>query len=148
VIHTGGAVLTALGPLAANSNSSGGSSLGAFLPIILLVGVFYMFIIRPQRNRAKQAAENRRNVAPGVEVQTTFGMFATVVAVEDDAIVLEIAPGVHSRFSPQVVARVITPVDEDEADGEPETVDAPAAEAPADEVAHGPSAEQSAPAKA
>jgi hypothetical protein len=43
---------------------------------------------------------------------------------------------------------VITPVDEDEADGEPETVDAPAAEAPADEVAHGPSAEQSAPAKA
>lgn len=134
MIHTGGAVLAALGPFAASSSSGGSSSLGAFLPIILLVGVFYLFIIRPQRNRAKQAAENRRNIAPGVEVATTFGMFATVVAVEDDAVVLEIAPGVHSRFSPQVVARVITPVDEDDAEAESDAADAPASDAPADDA--------------
>lgn len=133
MIHTGGAMLTALSPFAADS--SGGSSLGAFLPIILLVGVFYLFIIRPQRNRAKQAAETRRNIAPGVEVQTSFGMYATVVAVEDDAVVLEIAPGVHSRFSPQVIGRVLTPVDESEDgsddDGNDVADDAPAAEPPA-----------------
>ena len=125
MIHTGAAVLAALGPEAAQAASnSGGSALGAALPIILLVGVFYLFIIRPQRNRQKQMLETRRNLEPGVEVLTSFGMYATVVSIEDDGVILEIAPGVHSRFSQQVVARVLTPESDEPVDSvEPDDVD-------------------------
>ena len=40
---------------------------------------------------------------------TTSGLFATVSSVEDDAVVLEVAPGVHSRYAKQAVLRVINP---------------------------------------
>jgi preprotein translocase subunit YajC len=38
---------------------------------------------------------------------TTAGLFATVVAVEDDAVVLEIAPGVTSRWNKAAISRVL-----------------------------------------
>ena len=111
MIHTALAVAT----FAANNNgksTGSGSALSTFLPLILLVVVFFFLIIRPQRRRQQQMQQVQRTLEPGAQVQTTFGMFATVVAVEDDAIVLEVAPGVHARFLPAVVARVITPVEE------------------------------------
>lgn len=103
--------LTALGTLAATTNKSSGGSPLSFLFPLLLVGAFYFLLIRPQRNRAKQSQQMRQELAPGVEVLTTFGLYATVIAVEDSAVVLEVAPGVHSRYSPQVVSKVLTPAE-------------------------------------
>lgn len=119
MIHISASALSALGPLAASKTTNGSSTVSTLLPIILLIAVGYFIIIRPQRNRQRKLAETRRQLEPGVEVLTTFGMYATVVAVEDSAVVLEVAPGVQSRFSPQVVGRVLTPV------SEPDPVDAP-----------------------
>ena len=48
---------------------------------------------------------------------TTTGMFATVIAVEDDAVVLEIAPGVEARFVSQAIGQVI-PDDVEDVDDE------------------------------
>lgn len=110
MIHVSAAALSALGSLAATKSTAGSSSVSTLVPIVLLIAVGYFLIIRPQRNRQRKLAETRRQLEPGVEVLTTFGLYATVVSVDDGAVVLEVAPGVHSRFSPQVVGRVITPV--------------------------------------
>ncbi|MEW9531297.1 preprotein translocase subunit YajC [Microbispora sp. NPDC049125] len=95
----------------------GNSPLGTFLPLILLVVVFYFLLIRPQRKRQQEALQMQNSLTPGARVMTTTGLFATVAAVEDDDVVLELAPGVETRWVKASIGRVLTPVDsEPEAD--------------------------------
>ncbi|HEX2499317.1 MAG: preprotein translocase subunit YajC [Actinomycetes bacterium] len=90
-------------------SSGGGGALGILLPLALMFGIFYFLIIRPARNRQRQAVQVQSSLSPGVEVMTTAGLFARVSSVEDDVVVLEVAPGVHSRYAKQAIMRVITP---------------------------------------
>ncbi|MFI0421956.1 preprotein translocase subunit YajC [Spongiactinospora sp. 9N601] len=102
----------------------GGSNLTSFIPLILLVVVFYFLLIRPQRKRQQEQLRMQNSLAPGSRVMTTAGMFATVVAIDDEDVILEIAPGVEGRFVKAAIGRVITPVteehDEKDVDGEDE----------------------------
>ena len=81
--------------------------LAGLLPLVLVLVVFWLFIIRPARNRQRELARTQQGLVPGQQVMTSAGLFATVVAVEDDAVVLEVAPGVHSRYARQAVVRVL-----------------------------------------
>lgn len=97
-----------------SSGGGGGGGLLSFLPLLLIVAVGYLLLIRPARARQRKAMENRAGLTPGVEVTTTAGLLATVVAVDDDAVTLEVAPGVHSRYLKGAIARVNTPLEPDE----------------------------------
>lgn len=89
--------------------------IGQLVPILLIIVVFYLFIIRPQRRRSAQAQATLAAVEPGREVITAAGLRATVTAVDDDGIELEIAPGVRTRWLKGAIARVVPlPVDEAE----------------------------------
>jgi preprotein translocase subunit YajC len=109
---------------------SGGNPLFTLLPVILIGVVFYFLLFRPQRRRQQQQAQMQSRIRPGQRVMTTAGMIATVVAVEDDAIVLEIAPGVDARFVKQAVGQVLDD-SADEEDEETEEEDEGTEEAPA-----------------
>ena len=85
-------------------------SIGSFLPLILIVAVFYLLVIRPSQNRKKKMAELINNVGPGTDVMTSSGIFGTVVSSTPEEIELSIAPGVVIRILPAAVSRVITPV--------------------------------------
>ena len=104
-----------------SAKSGGGSPLGLLVPILLVVG-FYLLFIRPARQRQRKAMETRTNVAPGVEVVTTAGLIATVIESDDETVTLEIAPGVHSKFLKQAIARVVVPPDPTEEPGAHEEI--------------------------
>jgi preprotein translocase subunit YajC len=78
------------------------------LPFALILVAFYLLILRPQRARARMAAQMKARLAPGVDVLTTSGIHATVSAVEEDVVVLEVAPGVNVRFASAAIGRVLT----------------------------------------
>jgi preprotein translocase subunit YajC len=84
-----------------------GAALQQLLFFALLVFGLYLLVIRPQRSRAKALAQVRASLAPGVRVMTTAGIHATVSSVEQGAVVLEIAPGVHVRFADAAVVRIL-----------------------------------------
>jgi preprotein translocase subunit YajC len=84
-----------------------GQVLQQFLFFGLLLFGLYLLVIRPQRNRARALAQVQAAIAPGSRVITTAGIHATVVAKEDDDVVLEIAPGVHVRFVTAAVVRLL-----------------------------------------
>lgn len=65
------------------------SLLSTFIPMILLIVVFYFLLIRPQRKRDKEAAEMRNSLQIGDEVVTTGGIVGIVVRIQEDTIVLE-----------------------------------------------------------
>jgi preprotein translocase subunit YajC len=81
--------------------------LAAFaLPLLLLVG-FYFLLIRPQRNRQKAQQALISALEVGDEVLTTGGIFGTIVEIDDDEGVLtvEIAPGTRVRILRQGIAQ-------------------------------------------
>lgn len=113
----GNTELTALTQLAAQKSNP----LVTLLPVILIGVVFYFLLFRPQRRRQQQQQQMQRQVQPGQRVMTTAGMLADVVAVEDEAVVLEIAPGVEVRFVKAAIGQVLP--DDEEIEDEDETDD-------------------------
>ncbi len=104
-----------------------------FFAVILVA--FYFLIIRPQRNRARQAAQLQARLVPGVEIMTTAGMFGRVAEVDDDGVVLEISPGVQVRFAKAAVGRIVAADDADDtAADDPAADDAAADGTPATEA--------------
>src|SRR5580658_9378444 len=101
----------------AASSSKSGSSSFTFLILIVLVFVgFYFLMIRPQRRRQQQVREQQSTVNPGARVRTTAGMYATVVAVDGDDVILEVAPGVEVRYLKRAIMEVIAPGDADDSE--------------------------------
>ena len=99
--------------LAATSSKSGFSS-STLILILIVVVAFYFLMIRPQQRRKQQAAQKSNSVAVGARVRTTAGMYATVVAVDGDDVVLEVAPGVEVRYMKRAIMDVVSPGDEPE----------------------------------
>ena len=94
--------------------------------ILVAVVVFYMLIMRPRQRRAQQAQQKQSTMQPGARVRTTAGMYATVVDVDGDDVILEVAPGVEVRYMKRAVMDVVS---------EPEVADDDVA--PDDETADG-----------
>ena len=77
----------------------GMGGLAQFLPIILVIGVFYFLLIRPQQKRQKQLQETISSLKIGDRVVTTGGIVGVITAVRDtsfyirsaDKSILEIA---------------------------------------------------------
>jgi len=109
-------------PLAANSGGAG--SFMPILMIVLLFGVMYFMMIRPQQKRRREAESMQSSLGPGAEVVTIGGLYGHVVSVDDDTVTLEVAPGVQNRYARPAIARVVS--------GGP--VDAPPAEKVVDEA--------------
>ena len=71
-----------------------GNPLMSFLPLILIVVVFYFFMIRPQMKRQKETRQFRESLQKGDKVVTTGGIYGKVTKIEERLIHLEIAKDV------------------------------------------------------
>ena len=115
------------------AQAQGGGSFTPLLLIVLLFGVMYFMMIRPQQKRRREAQAMQAALGPGDEIVTIGGLHATVVAVADDVVTVEIAPGVNARFARPAIARVVpsdtaaAPV-ADEPVAEPPVVESPVIE--------------------
>jgi preprotein translocase subunit YajC len=69
------------------------SPVGSFVFLGLMVVVFYMFIIRPQRSRARNQQQLAANLELGDRVQTIGGIRGVVRALDDDSVVIEVEQG-------------------------------------------------------
>ena len=83
--------------------------------------VMWMLIMRPQRKRQLQQAEMLSGLEPGDEVLTAGGVYGRIEALEDDEVMLEIAPGTTVRVDKRAVAAVVAPEEDDsEAESSPD----------------------------
>jgi preprotein translocase YajC subunit len=113
--------------LAATASKSSGFNPSTLILILIVVVAFYFLMIRPQQRRKQQAAQQSNNVEPGARVRTTAGMYATVVDVDGDDVILEVAPGVEVRYMKRAIMEVVSPgepVDETETDADADDEDA------------------------
>ncbi len=83
-----------------------------FLPLVLIFGVFYFLLIRPQQTRAKQMKAMLAALRRGDRVVTAGGILATVQKVKEgsDEIEVEIAPNVRVTVLRDTITSVLKPV--------------------------------------
>ena len=60
-------------------------ALGSLLPMVLIIGVFYMLMIRPQQKRQRQLQETIASLKIGDRVVTTGGIIGTITTVRDSS---------------------------------------------------------------
>jgi len=103
--------------LAQASDGQGGSLVGLLFPLVLMGGVFYFLLIRPQRMRQRQQQGLLTHLRVGDEVMTGGGMFGTVKRIDEDTdtVTVEIAPGTEVRMLRKSIAQRLV---EDEGDGD------------------------------
>lgn len=78
----------------------------ALLPFVVLIGAMFL-MTRSAKNKQRAAAKMRTDMQPGTGVRTIGGLYATVKEVNDDTIVVEIAPGVHATFAKNAIGAVL-----------------------------------------
>ena len=83
-------------------------SSGSYVPLLIIVALFglvYVFFLRPRQQRMRQQQTAARELGVGDEVMSAGGIFGRVVALDSDAVEVEVSPGVVLTF----VRRAISP---------------------------------------
>ena len=87
--------------------TTGGSSQSSwlsFLPLILIVVVFYLFFIRPQMKRSKDQKKFRESLEKGQKVITIGGIHGRIVEIQDTTVTIEVEGQVRLRVEKSAVA--------------------------------------------
>lgn len=84
----------------------GGGISGLLFPIVL-IGIMYFLMIRPQMKRAKEHRAMLEKLAKGDEVITNGGIAGTVSDIGDNFITVEIADNVRVRLQKGAIANVL-----------------------------------------
>ncbi|MNT33823.1 preprotein translocase subunit YajC [compost metagenome] len=93
----------------AQTAGAGGAAGGlmSFLPIILMFGVLWFIMIRPQMKRQKEAKAMMEALAKNDEVVTAGGILGRVVKVNEQYVVLEISEGTEVTVQKNAVTTVL-----------------------------------------
>ena len=80
----------------------------SLLPLILIFGIMYFLLIRPQQKKVKEHQAMVEAVRRGDQVITQGGLVGKVTKVKDDGeIMVEIADGVQVRVIKHTIAQVL-----------------------------------------
>ncbi len=80
--------------------------------MVLMLGVMYVLMIRPQRQRQAQQQSMIDGASVGDDVLTTGGIYGTISTAEGDDLVVEIANGVTVHMTRRGIAAVLPPEDD------------------------------------
>ncbi len=87
-------------------------SIGAFLPLILIFGVFYILLIRPQQKKVKQHREMLNNLRRGDKIITSGGIIGTINKVSDNReLQLQVSENVEIKIAPGMVADLYSTIE-------------------------------------
>lgn len=78
-----------------------------FIPLLLLVVVFYLLVLRPARARQREFTATQQALEPGSRVMLASGIYGDIATIGDETIELEVSPGMHVTVARQAVARVL-----------------------------------------
>lgn len=83
--------------------------LGTYVPLVLLVAVFWLLILRPMRKRQRHFVETQNALAVGSKVILSSGIFGEVAELFDDRVDVRISPDTTVTVLRQAIASVRDP---------------------------------------
>ena len=85
--------------LTLQAQATQGGGMMSFLPLILIVIVFWFFMIRPQMKRQKELRKYRESLQKGDKVMTTGGIFGKIVEINDFTVIIEVESQARLKVS-------------------------------------------------
>ena len=82
---------------------AGGNPLTTFMPLILIFGVFWLLVIRPQSKKAKQHQQMLTELKKGDDVVTQGGIIGKIAGIKDNELTLQVQEGVRLRVTRSAV---------------------------------------------
>jgi len=99
-------VATSLAMIIFQQAAGSGGGIMMLLPI-LLIGVMWFVMIRPQQKRQKQWAEMLAAIKTGDRITTAGGIRGIILSIKDDVIVIKVAPdGIKMEVAKNAIASV------------------------------------------
>lgn len=77
------------------------------LLLLAMVGGLLFLMFSRTRKQQREMQQVQAELRVGAEVMTTAGLYATVVALDDQTVLLETAPGQRSRWDRRAVVRIL-----------------------------------------
>ncbi len=85
-------------------------ALGGLLPMLLIIGVFYMLLIRPQQKRQRQLQETISQLKVGDRVVTTGGIIGTITTIKNGSFLIRSA----DKSILEIARTAVAGIDEEE----------------------------------
>ncbi len=79
----------------------------AFMPFLLMFGVLYFLILRPQQKKLKEQQQMLTSLKHGDEIVTASGILGKVTGITDKVVTLEVADNVKVKMMKSQVSQVI-----------------------------------------
>jgi preprotein translocase subunit YajC len=89
------------------AGAGGGDAFSSFVPLIVIFGIFYFLVIRPQQKRAKEHEAKVNSLKRDDKIITTGGIYGTIVAVREGVLEVKIADNVKVQVARSAVSDVI-----------------------------------------
>jgi len=83
-----------------------GNPLMSFLPLILIVGIFYFLILRPQSKKQKETQKMLSAVKKGDRVITVGGIHGIVQSVKESTVIIKVDENVKLEFNRAAISTV------------------------------------------
>ncbi len=87
------------------SPQPGASPYGMFIPLILVIVVFYFFMIRPQVKRQKELTTYRTSLKKGDKIVTTGGIYGKIAEIEETTIIIEVEDKMRLKIDKNAILR-------------------------------------------
>jgi preprotein translocase subunit YajC len=97
--------------------------MGTVIVVVLLVALFWLLVVRPQRRQAAEQRELIELLEPGDEIVSAGGLYGVITAIDGDELQVEIADGLVVRMARGAVAGLVER--EEEAETAPDADDPP-----------------------
>jgi preprotein translocase subunit YajC len=94
----------------------GSSALVQFAPLVLIFGVFYLLVIRPQQKKTKVHQEMLTQLRAGDVVVTQGGIIGKISGIKDAEVTVEVQQGVRIKFLRSHITNKYTPGEAPKAD--------------------------------
>ncbi len=86
-------------PAQAPQQQQGGFDWTLIVFLVLIVGVFYFLMIRPQRKRQKEHQQLMQDLQRGAQVITAGGIYGQIESLSEDSVVLKVESGAMIRVA-------------------------------------------------
>lgn len=86
------------------TEAAAGSGLASIISLVLMFGILYFLMIRPQQKEQKRKDAMLSELATGDTVLTSSGFYGTIIDITDDTVIVEFGSNKNCRIPMQKAA--------------------------------------------
>lgn len=95
-------------PAASPAAGVAGGGFGMFMPLILIMGIMYFFMIRPQSKKQKETQKMIDALKKGDKVITIGGIHGVISSTKEKTVIVKVDDGAKIEFNRSAIATVVT----------------------------------------